>query len=101
MECEGPLDLRLPAAIAEGIEASLGFGQSELRSLHVTYSWRVTIQRTNRGVPRTHEQDRRVGPVFGGVGQCGVSLLVECPPLGCLTEELGGAAGRQPGAAGK
>ena len=61
----------------------------------------VAFQRTNRGVPRAREQDRRVGPVFGRVGQCGVSELVECPTLSCRTEELDSPTVRQPGAAGK
>src|SRR5437899_6634243 len=59
---------------------------------------RVPFQRTDRSVPRTGEQNRRVGSVLGGVGQRGVSKLVERPPIGGLSEELGGATVRQPGA---
>ncbi len=61
---------------------------------------RIPLQGTHGGVPRAGKQDRRVGPVLGSVGQRGVAQLVERPPAGHCTEELGGATVRQTGATG-
>src|SRR6266508_2023413 len=50
----------------------------------------VAFQRTNRGVPRASKQaskqDRRVGPIFGSVGRCRVTQLVQGPAVGRLAK---------------
>src|SRR5712691_5177592 len=60
----------------------------------------VPFQRANGGLPRSGEQDWRVGPVLGRMGQRGVPQLVEGPPTSSFTEQLSGPAARQSGATG-
>src|SRR5919204_2014310 len=60
----------------------------------------IPLQGTNGGMPRPGEQDGRIGPVFGGMGQCGVAELVEGPPMDGVAEQLRCSAVGQPGAAG-
>ena len=49
----------------------------------------IAFQGAHGGVSRAGEQNWRVGAVLGSVGQRGVLQLVERPPIGGVTEDLG------------